>query len=79
MAEEMKPGDSSKILFYSGYKGNETPRYLLTGGERHRIQVRKRERRWDDSQNAPVNVFTCTAGPYSFQVEVYSEGDYKIS
>lgn len=74
----MKAMKTSSIVFYEGYKSKEAPRILIHENCRYNIHIKKRERRMDSSGSGPVDLFACRAGPYSFQVKVFSDREYEI-
>jgi hypothetical protein len=68
----------SRIIFYEGRKGNETPRRLVRDNKSYEIDIKKQERRMDEGTGNITDVFFCKAGPYSLQVLVHPDGTYSI-
>lgn len=66
------------VVFYEGYKQREIPRLLIHDNKEYTIHIKSRERRLDRATRGIFDFFICQAGPYSLNVIVYANGEYKI-
>ena len=69
---------AARIIFYEGYKQREIPRLLIHDNNEFTIHIKTRERRLDQAAGVTFDFFICQAGPYSLNVIVYANGEYKI-
>lgn len=69
---------AARIIFYEGYKQREIPRLLILDSNEYTIHIKSRERRLDQAAGFTFDFFICQAGPYSLNVIVYANGEYKI-
>lgn len=80
-------GDKSKkeelrfeVKFYSGYKGEETPRSVIIGEREFKIEeVLERSRVLDQKSGKRYEVFTCKMEGEIVKIEKFESGEWAIS
>ncbi len=66
-----------KVLFYSGYKGEEKPRFLLSGNEEFPVQILRAEEREDYKRRKRKTIFYFLAIGKKWRLEKEGAG-YQI-
>ncbi|MFQ6107939.1 MAG: hypothetical protein ACE5L7_00105 [Candidatus Aminicenantales bacterium] len=69
-----------ELRFYSGYKGNETPRSILIGEKEFQIEkILGRKRGYDQKEGKVFEVFKCRIKGETARITVYETGEWAIS
>lgn len=68
------------VRFYSGYKGDETPRSLLVGGQEYAVEkVLSRKRCIEKDSGRPYELFVCQVAGKTVKIRRDETGECEIS
>jgi hypothetical protein len=82
MADFKKDGDGERfeLRFYSGYKGEETPRAVVIGNGEFKIEeILWRRRGFDQESDKKFEIFKCKSEAGLIKIVVYESGEWSIS
>jgi len=69
-----------EVKFYSGQKGDETPRSVIMGEREFKIEeIMERKRVLDQKSGKRYEVFTCKMEGEIVKIERYESGEWGIS
>lgn len=69
-----------EVKFYSGYKGEETPRSVVIGEREFKIEeVLERSRVLDKKSGKKSEVFKCKMEGEIVKIEIFESGEWAIS
>jgi hypothetical protein len=69
-----------ELRFYSGYKGEETPRAVRIGEKEFKIQeILRRKRGYDQKSGRRFEDFKCLMEGQRVRITVYDTGEWAIS
>jgi hypothetical protein len=75
----LEPGDKIRVSFYSGYKGEETPRALFIEGQEHPIEeILERRRIEDRTSGQTFDLFVCKAAGKILKIRMEKSGECEI-
>jgi hypothetical protein len=79
-ATQMKRTSSKvKVLFYSGYKGEETPRSIIVDNEEIAVEkILSRQRVCDADTGRMTEVFTCQTGRGVVKIKELASGEWAV-
>jgi len=78
--KENKEDASFELRFYSGYRGNETPRSVRIGEKEFQIEeIIWRKRGYDQKKGKMFEVFKCRMEGETVRITVYEGGKWEIS
>lgn len=78
-AMERKEDKEDKVIFYSGYKGEETPRAVLAGGGEYPVEeVLWRKRIVDRTTGKTVEIFACRVAGQKIEIRRDETGRTEI-
>ncbi len=73
-------GGKFELRFYSGYKGEETPRAVVIGNKEFKIEkVLSRKRVYDQKSGKSYEVFLCKMDGKTVEIRRYESGEWEIS
>jgi hypothetical protein len=68
-----------KVIFYSGYKGRETPRAVLIGGQEHPVEkILWRRRVQDKDSGERYELFRCRVAGREITLRIGPSGEGRI-
>lgn len=68
-----------KVIFYSGYKGRETPRAILIGGREHPVEeILWRRRAQDKDSGERYELFRCRVAGREITLRAGPSGEGRI-
>jgi len=74
------PGEKIRVSFYSGYKGEETPRALFIDGQEHPIEeILERRRVADIASGETGDLFICKVAGKTVKIKIDQSGHCEIS
>ena len=69
-----------EVKYYSGYKGEETPRAVVVGEREFKIEeILERKRVRDQKTGKKYEVFTCKMEGDVVRIEIFESGEWSIS
>jgi hypothetical protein len=68
-----------KVIFYSGYKGRETPRAVVLGGREYPVDaIIWRKKGQDRDTREPYDLFRCRAAGQEFTFRISASGECRL-
>lgn len=75
-----KEGGKFELRFYSGYKGEETPRAVAIGNKEFKIdKVLSRKRIYEQKSRKMYEVFLCKMEGKTVEIRCSKSGEWEIS